>query len=85
MTLETVPPEKPKKLLEKPSKDAFKEVLNKLKAEREAMTNERRKLVSEKQNVLKDIAENKKTGRSAISQYSGEIKDKFNIESQLWK
>jgi hypothetical protein len=32
VTLETVPPEKPKKLLEKPSKDAFNDALNKLKA-----------------------------------------------------
>lgn len=85
VTLETVPPEKPKKLLEKPSKDAFNDALNKLKAQREALTSERRKLVSQKQNVLKDIAENKKTGRSAISQYSGEMKERFNIESQLWK
>lgn len=41
--------------------------------------------MSEKQNVLKDIAENKKTGRSALTQYSGEMKEKFNIESQLWR
>jgi hypothetical protein len=74
-----VAPEKPKKLLEKPSREAFNDGLNKLKAEREALINEKKKLVSEKHNVLKDLSENKKTGRSAISQYSGEMKEKFNI------
>jgi hypothetical protein len=49
-----------------------------LKAEREAINKERKALFDEQRNVIRDITENRKTGRLAINQYSGAMKDKFN-------
>jgi DNA repair ATPase RecN len=56
-----------------------------LKAERETIKLERKNLYDEQRNIIRDLNDSKKTGKLAINQYSGTMKEKFNTENQLRK
>ena len=46
---------------------------------------EKRALFDEQKSLIRDLTESKKTGRNAISQYSGAMREKINIKVQLRK
>lgn len=71
--------------MERPNKDKHYEGLDKLKAQRVTLQDEKKALIDEQRRIIRDITESKKTGRVAITQYSGAMRDKFNIVSQLSK
>lgn len=85
ITLDTQPPEKPKKLLEKPDVNKHKEGLEKLKSQRETIKLEKNKLLDEQRALIREFTESKKSGRAVITQYSGVMREKMGLENQLRK
>jgi hypothetical protein len=85
VTLDSKPPEKPKKLLERPDRKKHQEGMERLKAEREQIKEEKRGLIEEQKRSIRYASEAERTGKRVINQFSGELGKKYEVERQMRK